>query len=109
MRISRNEAGAGRRQGLSLVAAAALLAGGYVAGKMLDGEYALADPPKNDKDAHVLLDIEKIPGVGAPTGGFAVVGAANNKYYIVNSEGVARPVYVERHARAEGRADLFWK
>ncbi len=109
MNETRCSSGSRRRQGVSVIAAAALLAGGYVAGKVIDGNAVANAAPPSTKDAQVVVELDKIPAVSMPANGFAVVGAGNNRYYIVDARGVARPVLIERHTRNEGRADLFWQ
>lgn len=79
------------------LATAALVAVGVLVGN------ALSSSPDTRRDfARVVVEPPTPPVLAVPNAGFAVVGACDNRYYVVTPDGHATLI-------RDGRLDLCWR
>ena len=90
---------------LPVIIGAAALFGGYLLGSQAGAQNAAYA----DKVAQMLKEKELVPvsiqppAVAVPKDGFAIVGAADDRYYIVRADGTTIDVQPDR------RAYLLWR
>lgn len=86
---------------------------GYLIGANATGQSAIASPDE-DKASQMLKQKELVPiqiqppAVALTHGGVALVGAADDRYYIVKEDGTTVEV-VANYREADRRNDLFWR
>jgi hypothetical protein len=100
----------------SVVIAALALALGFGLGSQSNGPSALAQGAERStleerlalielrlREKDLVPIIVQPPAVGSSKDGFAVVGGADGRYYVVRSDGASEEVVLDR------RTDLFWR
>ncbi len=94
-----------RRRYLPLAIGAVALLGGYLIGS----QGAAESRAYAEKVAEILKEKELIPiavsppAIAVATDGWAIVGGADDRYYIVRSDGTTREVFANR------RRNLLWR